>query len=111
MNKKLQIILFNLIIFLVIIIGIIILCSSIIEPFSDKFDAFCKSQIGGISKCNTLTQNNCNKTSCCVWLNDDKIDNKCVKGNVNGPTFNTDKNGKTVKSSYYFMNKCYGNEC
>ena len=117
MNKNIQIILFYLFIFLflVIIIAniyfiIILFNASILENFTDKFDAFCKTQIGGVSKCSSLTQNNCNKTSCCVWLNDNNT-GQCVKGNSKGPIFNTDKNGKTIKSTYYYMNKCYGAKC
>jgi len=113
MNKNIKILFY---LFLVIIIANIFhdgwywFNASISENFTDKFDAFCKAQIGGVSKCSSLTQKNCNKTACCVWLNDN-ITGQCVKGNANGPTFNTDKNGKTIKSSYYFMNKCYGDKC
>lgn len=85
--------------------------TNIIYP-SSKSDAFCEVQrnsSGTLDKsCNNLTKNNCNSTSCCVWTNE----NKCVAGGINGPTFNSDSNGKTKKLDYYyFQNNCYGNKC
>jgi hypothetical protein len=78
----------------------------------NKNDAFCKNHIGSSGtlddSCKKLTKNNCNSTSCCVFTSD----NKCSAGNSNGPTFNTDQNGKTKQLDYYyFQNKCYGNKC
>lgn len=78
----------------------------------DKNDAFCESHRGNSGtledSCNKLTQNNCNSTTCCVWTSD----NKCKAGDINGPTFGSDSNGKTRKLDYYyFQNKCYGEEC
>jgi len=77
-----------------------------------KSDAFCESHRGNSGtledSCNKLTKNNCNSTSCCVWTSD----NKCKAGDINGPTFNSDSNGKTKKLGYYyFQNTCYGEEC
>jgi len=79
---------------------------------TNKSDSFCKSHIGSSDllneSCNKLTQKNCNSTSCCVWTNN----NKCVAGSENGPTYNTDKNGKTIDLDYYYYkNKCYGTKC
>ena len=72
--------------------------------------AFCESYKGTSAQLNTecgrLTQKNCNETSCCVFTN-----NKCVAGSANGPTYNTDNNGNTNTSSYYFQNQCYGSNC
>ena len=48
------------------------------------------------SKCNSLTENNCNLTSCCGWLNG----NSCVAGDALGPTFKT-KNGKDIDIKSY----------
>ena len=78
----------------------------------NKNDAFCKNHIGSSGtlddSCKKLTKNNCNSTSCCVFTSD----TKCAAGNSNGPTFNTDQNGKTKQLDYYyFQNKCYGNKC
>ena len=68
--------------------------------------AFCESYRGSSAQLNTacslLTQKNCNETSCCVFAN-----NKCVAGSANGPTYNTDNNGNTNTSSYYFQNQCF----
>ena len=73
-------------------------------------NAFCESYRGSSAQLNTecgrLTQKNCNETSCCVFTN-----NKCVAGGANGPTYNTDNNGNTTTSSYYFQNQCYGSNC
>jgi hypothetical protein len=78
----------------------------------NKSDSFCKSHIGSSDllneSCNKLTQKNCNSTSCCLWTSN----NKCVAGSENGPTYNTDKNGKTINLDYYYYkNKCYGTKC
>jgi hypothetical protein len=78
----------------------------------DKSDAFCENHRGSSGtldeSCGKLTQGNCNSTSCCVWTSA----NKCKAGNANGPTFNTDSNGKTKDLDYYyFKNKCYGLKC
>ena len=50
------------------------------------------------SKCNSLTENNCNLTSCCGWLNG----NSCVAGDALGSTFRT-KNGKDIDIKSYSM--------
>lgn len=75
-----------------------------INPAAD----FCGTNVGANDmqkKCGELTNMNCNKTGCCVWLNN----SKCVPGNEDGPTFKTDKkNNKIQVNNYYFQNKCYG---
>jgi hypothetical protein len=77
-----------------------------------KADSFCeinRSSGGGLDEsCGKLTRNNCNSTSCCVWTSNEK----CVAGDTNGPTFNSDAKGKTIMPDYYyFQNKCYGPKC
>ena len=76
----------------------------IINPAID----FCKSNIDSNDmqdKCGKLTNTNCNKTSCCIWLNNEK----CVPGDQNGPTYKTDKKGNKIDiNNYYFHNKCNG---
>jgi hypothetical protein len=76
---------------------------------SDISDAFCQSNSGAALEkaCNSLTQGNCGRTSCCVWTSD----GKCKAGNANGPTFNTNAVGKTNMIDYYFQGKCYGSGC
>ena len=80
-------------------------------PFiTDIADAFCQSKSGAnLEKaCNSLTQGNCGRTSCCVWTSE----NKCKSGNANGPTFNTTAAGKTNSLTYYyFKGQCYGSGC
>lgn len=78
----------------------------------NKNDAFCESHKGASpilnKSCGKLTQKNCTSTSCCVFTSD----SKCVAGGAKGPTFNSDKNGKTVNLDYYYyQNKCYGPKC
>jgi hypothetical protein len=109
-------------IFIVIILGQITLVLEYFINFRESFitnntssnlaDSFCaneiKSQSGLNSKCEKLTEQNCNSTSCCVWLNGQK----CVAGGIKGPTFNTDDNGKTKTfDNYYYKNTCYGPKC
>ena len=82
------------------------------EPIKTGADAFCESYKGSSGDLNTscgkLTNKNCNATSCCI-LSSDK---KCVAGNADGPTYNTDSNGKTINLDYYYyQNKCYGDKC
>jgi len=69
----------------------------------DFASSFCDEAIKGdtISKCGALTNKNCNATSCCVWTD------KCVPGDANGPTFNTDENGKTQRVDYYYQSTFY----
>jgi hypothetical protein len=88
-----------------------------IEHFSstistDKASGFCNANVGNSNnlnkKCKLLTSDNCKSTSCCVWTSDQQ----CLAGKVDGPTFNTDNNGKTkTLDYYYFENKCYGEKC
>ena len=78
----------------------------------DKSVAFCETHRGSSGaldeSCKKLTKNNCNSTSCCVWTSDDK----CLAGGAQGPTFNSDSNGKTkALDYYYFQGKCHGNNC
>ena len=82
------------------------------EGLSLMNSEFCESHRGNSVKlnesCGKLTENNCNDTSCCVWTSK----KKCMAGTATGPTFNSDKNGKTIPLDYYyFENKCYGSKC
>lgn len=57
-------------------------------------------------KCGSLTEKNCNVTSCCVWLNG----KSCVAGNFSGPTFRTTK-GKPIDVQYYsYQGKVIGKD-
>jgi hypothetical protein len=103
---------------LIIIIIIIIVYNLIsyitIEPFENNLEEITGSSLCSIyssnpkelnDKCGSLTEQNCNSMSCCVWLNA----SKCVAGNGNGPTFRTN-NGKDIPiDTYYYMGRLNGN--
>lgn len=77
-----------------------------------KSQAFCdvnKGSSGSLDEsCGRLTRGNCDDTSCCVWTSNQK----CAAGGIDGPTFNSDTNGKTKQLDYYyFQGKCYGTKC
>lgn len=74
--------------------------------------SFCDPPNGSLlelnKKCGALTKENCNVTSCCIWLNG----KKCVTGNELGPTFLTDENKNKINVDYYYYkNKCNGKGC
>ena len=64
-----------------------------IQTGADSFCALYKGSSGKLNDaCGRLTNKKCNSTSCCLLSND-----ICVAGNkTDGPTFNTDKNGKSI---------------
>jgi hypothetical protein len=75
--------------------------------------SFCESYLGNSQElegaCNQLTETNCSQTSCCVFSRTSEI-GKCVAGDLNGPTYNTDKDGKLITmDTYYYLGKCRGN--
>ena len=88
-----------------------------IEAFENNIngESFCKSHEGKRTElqtsCSKLTKDNCLATSCCVYA---KMEGEelCHSGDINGPTFKRDKNGKTKDIDYYFFkNKCFGKGC
>lgn len=83
-----------------------------VENFENTVKSFCDANQNQPheleKKCNNLTQENCNSTSCCVWLNN----SKCVAGSESGPRYMQDNNMKDISiDSYYYKNKCYGKIC
>lgn len=71
-------------------------------------DNFCESYLGDSSNlekaCNQLTEGNCADVKCCVYGN-----GKCMAGDISGPTYKTDKDGKLITmDSYYYLGKCRG---
>ena len=85
-----------------------------IEAF-DNNDGFCKTHEGDRNKlqnsCSELTRNNCLATSCCVYAKMEGVE-QCHSGDINGPTFKRDAEGKSKQIDYYyFRNKCIGNGC
>jgi hypothetical protein len=74
-------------------------------------ESFCDSYLGNSQElepaCNRLTESNCNQTRCCVYAKSatDKA-GKCVAGDLHGPTYKTDKDGKLITiDSYYYLGK------
>jgi hypothetical protein len=82
--------------------------SFVTDNLSDSFCSDYSSDANKLDKqCNNLTENNCNSTGCCIWLNG----NKCVAGGERGPMFHT-TDGKDVDVEFYsWKNKCYGKDC
>lgn len=63
-------------------------------------------------KCNSLHENSCNDTECCVYASFKDEKPKCVAGNNLGPTFTTDNKGNDYDIDYYYyQHKCYGKGC
>jgi len=72
---------------------------------SSSSENFCESYLGKTEElekgCNQLTENNCGEVKCCVYGN-----GKCVAGDVNGPTYKTDRDGKLITmDTYYYLGK------
>ena len=83
--------------------------ASIIDTNLDKImgktNTFCESYLensGELEKaCNQLTTSNCANVTCCVFNN-----GKCAAGDINGPTYKTDKDGNLITmDSYYYLGK------
>lgn len=80
-----------------------------VETMNNMLDNFCESYLGNSIElekaCNQLTQTNCASVKCCVYGN-----GKCVAGDISGPTYKTDEDGKLITmDSYYYLGKCNGN--
>jgi hypothetical protein len=80
----------------------------ILTNLTNSSDIFCKSYLGNSSDlekgCNELTKSNCADVKCCIYAN-----NKCMSGDINGPTYKTDKDGKMITiDSYYYLGKRQG---
>ena len=85
------------------------------NPMLSSSEIFCESYLGNsvdLEKgCNELTESNCGQVKCCVYS---KIveNGKCVAGDINGPTYKTDKDGNLITmDSYYYLGKCRGTNC
>jgi hypothetical protein len=70
-------------------------------------ESFCKSYLGNSQEleegCNQLTETNCAQTSCCVYA-ETGSSGKCVSGDLHGPTYKTDKDGKLITiDTYYYL--------
>lgn len=76
-------------------------------------ESFCESYLGNAQEletaCNQLTETNCAQAKCCVFRNSGQNEGKCVAGNLRGPTYKTDKDGKLITmDSYYYLGQCRG---
>lgn len=62
--------------------------------------------------CKKLTNDNCKTSGCCVLANVENTGLKCMAGDKQGPTYQTDNNGNDINFDYYYyQNKCYGDNC
>ena len=82
------------------------------KMMSSSSEIFCESYLGdsaGLEKsCNELTKSNCGDVKCCVYSKIGK-NGKCVSGDINGPIYKTDKDGKMITmDSYYYLGRCQG---
>ena len=79
-----------------------------LDKIMGKTNTFCESYLensGELEKaCEQLTKSNCANVTCCVFKN-----GKCAAGDINGPTYKTDKDGNLITmDSYYYLGKCRG---
>lgn len=86
--------------------------SNIKKMMSGLSENFCESYLGNSSElekgCNELTEDNCAEVKCCVYSKIGK-NGKCMAGDINGPTYKTDKDGKLITiDTYYYLGKCRG---
>jgi hypothetical protein len=62
--------------------------------------------------CKKLTNENCKTSGCCVLANIENQGLKCMAGDKQGPTYQTNDNGSDLNFDYYYyQNKCYGDNC
>ena len=76
-----------------------------LDKIMDKNNTFCESYLGNSVElekaCKQLTQTNCADIKCCVFNN-----GKCAAGDINGPTYKTDKDGQLITmDTYYYLGK------
>ena len=73
------------------------------NKFSDPFCAMYSGTSKLNEQCSALTEDSCNLTDCCVYVNG----TKCMAGNANGPIDNS--NFKIDADYYLYKYQCYGN--
>ena len=79
-----------------------------LDKIMGKKHTFCESYLGNSVElekaCEQLTRSNCADIKCCVFNN-----GKCAAGDINGPTYKTDKDGNLITmDTYYYLGKCHG---
>ena len=118
---------------IIIVVGVLLLNTNYKESLdimNNHIDytpatSFCKSYLGNSADletaCNQLTQQKCNQTNCCVFSSKTQsLNGKCLAGDIQGPTYKTNKQGdnkqgdnkqgnKITTDTYYYQGKCYGN--
>jgi len=87
-----------------------------VETLSNPNDSFCEYYESNPNElrreASKLTQKNCTNTKCTIWLKEKgSSDGRCVIGSETGPIFQTDNGVKLDIDNYYYMNKCYGQNC
>ena len=70
-------------------------------------ETYANDTLGLEQKCNSLSNDVCASTDCCVLLGGQK----CVAGNIQGPRVQSNFSDFTVKNRdmYFYKGKCYGN--
>lgn len=76
-----------------------------LDKIMNKKHTFCESYLGNSVElekaCEQLTKRNCADIKCCVFNN-----GKCAAGDINGPTYKTDKDGNLITmDTYYYLGK------
>jgi hypothetical protein len=72
-------------------------------------ESFCESYLGNSQEleaaCNQLTETNCAQARCCGFIKNGLNEvGKCVAGDLQGPTYKTDKDGKLITmDAYYYL--------
>jgi hypothetical protein len=78
-------------------------------------ESFCESYLGNSQEleaaCNQLTETNCAQARCCGFIKNglNAVEGvnelgKCVAGDLQGPTYKTDKDGKLITmDAYYYL--------
>ena len=78
-------------------------------------ESFCESYLGNAQEleraCNQLTETNCAQARCCGFIKNGQNGLKgvnelgqCVAGDLQGPTYKTDKDGKLITmDAYYYL--------
>ena len=82
-------------------------------------ESFCESYLGNSQEleaaCNQLTETNCAQARCCGFIKNGKngvegvegvnaVEGQCVAGDLQGPTYKTDKDGKLITmDAYYYL--------
>lgn len=86
------------------------------DELKNESEQFCETHKGKShileKKCGSLHEDMCKMSKCCVLANYREGDTKCVAGSKVGPTYESDKSENLHDlQNYYYLNKCYGDNC